>query len=213
MFGRVLEEEGIPFKTFNTWESDHFPDPGDFSAILVMGGPMGVYDEIQHSFIRPELEMLGAALRNDMPVLGVCLGSQLIAASAGARVFKGEAEEVGWFKIDITEEGLVDEVFGAIASDEDRVTVFQLHGDTFDLPAGAVHLASSALFENQAFRLGKSVYGLQFHVESTDAMILDWTSGRPDRKRIEADTAGNVGELNKRSEMFFRRFIQKRVKK
>lgn len=208
VFGRVIEEEGIPSITLNTWESAGFPDPEDFSAILVMGGPMGVYEEDEYSFIRPELEMLGVAVGKDMPVLGVCLGAQMVAASAGARVFRGDAEEIGWFEITLSGEGLKDPVFGVISSEEASIPVFQLHGDSFDLPTGAVHLASSALFENQAFRLGSRVYGLQFHVESTEAMISKWISRRPDRDRIQADTPGKVAELNRRSELFFRRFIK-----
>jgi GMP synthase-like glutamine amidotransferase len=156
--------------------------------------------------------MLARAVRKDMPVFGVCLGSQLIAAAAGAPVFKGDAEEIGWFEINISREGLADPVFGALSPGNSVMPVFQLHGDTFELPAGAVHLASSSLFENQAFRLGSRVYGLQFHVESTEAMISEWVVHRPDRDRIQADTTERVEELNRRSELFFRSFLKNSVK-
>ena len=105
----------------------------------------------------------------DLPVLGICLGAQLLAKTLGARVYPNRVKEIGWYPIELTPAAADDPLFAQSGAQ----TVFQWHGDTFDLPAGAVHLARSPLCENQAFRYGHNAYGLQFHIEMTAAMIDD----------------------------------------
>ncbi len=118
-----------------------------------------------------EIDWIREAVAADLPVLGICLGSQLLAAALGANVSAGEKKEIGWYTVQLTDAALSDPVFSLCRHEE---IVFQWHGCTFDLPAGAVRLASSRLFPNQAFRYGRAVYGLQFHLETTDQMIEAW---------------------------------------
>ncbi len=112
--------------------------------------------------------------------MGICLGSQLLAKTLGAKVYPGRRKEIGWYSVELTAAAADDRLF----AQSGVRTVFQWHGDTFDLPAGAVHLARSPVCENQAFRYGSNAYGLQFHIEMTAAMIDDWLT-----------EAGNCREL------------------
>lgn len=142
-------------------------------ALIVLGGPMAVYDQAEAPYLARELNLLSAAIAADFPVLGICLGSQLIAAAAGARVYPGPVRETGWGQVELTEEAGSDALMAGLP---DPLPVFQLHGDTFDLPAGAARLATGRNYENQAFRLGSRVYGLQFHIEVNEALARDWAA-------------------------------------
>jgi len=146
------------------FEPDHnLPAPAGWDLIIVMGGPMSVNDEDVLPWLAEEKAFLRQAIAADVPVLGVCLGAQLIASALGASVHAAPQREIGWFEI----EGLpVPE--GAFAFPQ-RLNVFHWHGETFDLPTGATHLARSAACENQAFQVGDRVIGLQFHLEITPA--------------------------------------------
>jgi len=145
------------------------PDPEDFAGLVFMGGPMSANDSLP--YLRQEMDWIAAAAERGQPVLGICLGAQLIAKAMGARVYRNAVKEIGWFAIDLTPEGARDPLFAAGGA---RETVFHWHGETFDLPPGATLLASSEACRNQAFRVGQHVYGLQFHLEVTPEMIADW---------------------------------------
>lgn len=134
------------------------PDPGD--VLLVMGGPMSVNDPDQ--WIAAELAFIRAAVENGTPILGVCLGAQLLAKALGAQVAPGPGVEIGMTPIRLTDQGREDPVFQALP---DPFEVFQWHGEAFDLPDGAIPLASSYLFPLQAFRFGSNAYGVLFHLE------------------------------------------------
>jgi len=142
-----------------------------WEGLIVLGGPMAVYESDRHPFLAAELELINQAISADFPVLGICLGSQLIAAAGGARVYAGETREAGWGEVLLSDAAETDELFGGLPS---PLPVFQLHGDTFDLPAGAVRLAGNDAYANQAFRLGRNIYGLQFHVEMTAELAARW---------------------------------------
>ncbi len=144
------------------------PPPAEFDWLLVMGGPMGVLDEQAFPWLIPEKAAIAAAIDADKGVIGVCLGAQLIASALGARVYRNPEKEIGWLPIEVTAEGAASRLFGPLAPD---IEVFQWHGDTFDLPAGAVHLARSTACEHQAFAFGEHVLALQFHLESTPATV------------------------------------------
>ncbi len=144
------------------------PVPDDFSAWLVMGGPMNVDELERYAWLAPERELLAVLIARDAPVLGVCLGAQLLARAAGARVYAKRPKEIGVFDLELTASGRADPLLSQLQASP---RVFQWHGDTFDLPVGAAHLAGSARFEQQAFRMGRRVYGLQFHLESTPEMV------------------------------------------
>ena len=150
----------------------------DVGLLIVLGGPMGADDEESFPFLRWEKRIIRAAIDEAVPVLGISLGAQLIASTLGTKVFHGSVKEIGWSPISITPCGQMDSLIGYLP---ENATVFQWHGDGFDLPAGAIRLASSAHYSTQAFRFGKTVYGLQFHLEVTPPMIERW---RPAFKRF-----------------------------
>ena len=146
------------------------------AGLVVMGGPMNVDQVEEHPFLAAEVPFLRRALAADVPVLGICLGSQLLAKALGAPVTVNPRKEIGWYTLDLTPAAAADRLLGG---SDLQPTVFQWHGDTFALPAGAVQLASSPLCAQQAFRFGRSAYGLQFHLEVTAAIIDEWLS-QPD---------------------------------
>jgi len=145
--------------------------PPHTELIILMGGPMSVRDEGQYPFLRPEKEILRPWLASGGPTLGICLGAQLMADALGAKVHRGPQEEIGFFEVELTPEGAADPCFGLFP---ERFEVFQWHGETFDLPRGAILLAHSELYPHQAFRVGKGAYGLQFHLEVTEGMVREW---------------------------------------
>ncbi len=170
--GSYLEARGWKLETAALYEGARLPeDAHGYQAVIVMGGPMGVYDEAEYPFLRDEHQFLTRVLAQGVPLLGICLGSQLLAKALGARVYRNPQKEIGWYTVDLTPAGTTDPLFVGLTS---PVPVFQWHGDAFDIPAGATPLASSALCANQAFRYGDRVYGLLFHLELTPAIIHSW---------------------------------------
>jgi GMP synthase (glutamine-hydrolysing) len=141
------------------------------AGLIVLGGPMSVNDHGRLPHPRDDLLLLEPGLAARTPLLGVCLGAQLLAHAAGARVYRGVKQEIGWYPIERTEAATRDPVFRTFPQ---RALVFHWHGETFDLPARAVHLARSARYAHQAFRIGERAYGLQFHIEVTAPMIRAW---------------------------------------
>jgi GMP synthase-like glutamine amidotransferase len=137
--------------------------------MVVMGGPMSVNDDLP--FLRRELALIAEAVNFEIPVLGVCLGAQLIAKAMGAKVYRNNIREIGWAPVTFTEAARRDLLFEGLSAPE---TVFHWHGDTFELPWNAELLASSPACRNQAFRAGSRIYGLQFHLEVTPEMIAQW---------------------------------------
>ena len=168
------------------------------TALVIMGGPMGAYDEAAFPFLRDELRLIERCLRDGVPVLGVCLGAQLMARAAGARVYKGESKEIGWYDLEFTDEGRRDRLFSGLPSlyggYKDKLKVFQWHGDTFDVPRGSSLLATSENFPNQCVRLGRRAYALQFHLEVTGAMVESWLreEGNVSEIREYNDSGGTV---------------------
>lgn len=183
----VLEGEGHQVRVFHTdlgeCPAELTPDCG---GLVVMGGPMAVYQPGRNPWMPQERKMIERALTADMPILGMCLGAQFLAQAAGANVYAGKrAKEIGWGTVTMTQAGQTDPLAGHLAdlSGDAETTVFQWHGDTFDLPKGAAHLASSPLYPNQAFRVGRAAYGFQFHFEVTDDIIRDWVQRWEDEVR------------------------------
>jgi len=151
-------------------EDEPLPPPNGFAGIIVMGGPMGAYEEDRLPWLRTEKELLADAVSRGTPVWGVCLGAQLLAASLGAAVGPGPRPEIGLLPVYRTPTAERDPVFSALP---ERFSALQWHSDTFVLPAGAVLLARSDAYENQAFRIGRA-YGLQFHIEIGIALAEEW---------------------------------------
>jgi len=148
---------------------------------------MNVNEEEKYPFLKKENSVIKEALKIRKPMLGLCLGAQIIANAAGARVFPTKRKEIGWFTIDLTKEGMENKVFKGL---ERHFTVFQWHGDTFDIPASGKKLATSNLIPNQAFSIGRTTYAIQFHLEVTKQMILVWM------KRYEDELASLKGEID-----------------
>ncbi len=167
-----LDARGWTLETAALYEGAHLPeDAQGYQAVIVMGGPMGVYDEAEYPFLPDEHQFLRRVLAQGVPVLGICLGSQLLAKALGARVYRNPQKEIGWYTVDLTPAGAADPLFAGLTS---PVPVFQWHGDAFDLPVGATPLAASPLCPLQAFRYGDRVYGLLFHLELTPTVIQSW---------------------------------------
>lgn len=153
-------------------EGDWLPNKfSDIEAIIVLGGPMNVGEEDKYPFLKNEDAFIRQALKEEVPLLGICLGAQLLAKAAGAAVTKAREKELGWCQVALTDSGAQEPLFKNIAKSFD---VFQWHEDTFDLPDSATLLASSSVCPNQAFKLGKNAYGLQFHIEVTSVMVQSW---------------------------------------
>lgn len=154
-------------------------------GLIVMGGPMNVDEVDKYPFLKTEVEWIQAALARELPLLGICLGAQLLAKSLGARVYPNGVKEIGWYQLELTAAAADDRL---LAGSRPVETVFQWHGDTFELPAGAVHLAQTRLCRHQAFRHGANAYGLQFHVEMTPEMVADWLAEPENRCELAALT-------------------------
>lgn len=159
--------DGFTIDSINAQQDVVPVDVERFAGIVILGGPMAVYDN--HSYLVEEQRLIRRAIRNRTPLLGICLGSQLIAQAAGGRVYKGLKKEIGWYDVSLTPAGSSD-IFRGLGS---RQRVFQWHGDTYDLPRDATVLAFSESYP-QAFRVGSAI-GIQFHVEVDDALIKGWT--------------------------------------
>ena len=188
-----LGKQNIPFDTVELLNGGDVPAGRDYSHVVMMGGPMAVYEMNIYPHLEKGARLLEGFLKNKkgVSVLGVCLGAQMLAHVLGARVYPGGAREVGWYEVDMMPEGMADGAFKNLSVDgQAKAEVFQWHGDTFDLPAGAVRLASSALYQNQAFRWGEKqkVYAFQFHIEVTPAVIAGW---------FEAEKAFTFAETRK----------------
>ncbi len=176
----VLASAGQSVTDVHLHRGDALPHPGSFDAVVAMGGPMGANDEARYPWLGPERRWLADAVRDGRPVLGVCLGAQLLASALGARVWAGDAPELGLDEVVLSAEGRRDAVLGP---EGERLAVVQWHGDTFDLPPGAVHLASSERYAAQAFRFGDLAYGLQFHLGGGRSAPRRLAAGRPARFR------------------------------
>lgn len=165
-FESFLEENQVAYEYHDL---DQSLPHDEYSALIVMGGPMSVNDDL--AGLRTELELIEKALGEDRPVLGICLGSQMIAKTLGAKVYSNAELELGWAPVWGTAAAKSDPVFSGLRSPE---MFFHWHGETFDLPPGAEWLAHSERCKHQAYRYGHNVYGIQFHPEITPEMIEDW---------------------------------------
>lgn len=166
---RWIDERSLAVSSTQLYRGDSLPELDEFDSLIVMGGPMGVCDLSTYPWLSAEKQFIGEAIRHDKVVLGVCLGAQLIASALGARVYANPEREIGWFPVECTEADAACS-FGEIFPT--GIEAFHWHGDTFDLPDGAVHLARSAACENQAFSFGQRVLALQFHLETTPTAAM-----------------------------------------
>src|SRR5438552_14003031 len=215
-FAEVLEKQGADYRVIRLFHGEMPAEEWEnVTALIILGGPMSVDEEESFPFLRWEKRIIRAAIDEAVPILGICLGAQLIASTLGTQVFHGPVKEIGWSPISITPHGQVDSLLGYLP---ESATVFQWHSDGFELPAGAIRLASSVNYENQAFRLGRNIYGLQFHLEVTPRMVARWVDERskdlaqalyilPDK--ILADTQSYAPALKYYGERFLSEFIRR----
>lgn len=166
---KLFESDGFEIETKHV-KKDSIPQEVDnYAAIVILGGYMSVYQNLP--FLEEQQKLIRNANHHQVPLLGICLGSQLIAQALGGRVYKGQRKEIGWFEVKVNNEGRND-IFKGITNE--RIKVFQWHGDTYELPKSAILLASSNLYP-QAFKVGTSI-GILFHLEVTHEIIRNWTS-------------------------------------
>ena len=196
--GRVLAERGTGVVVVRLDRGDPLPSAGDLDGLVVMGGPMGVHDDLP--WLSKERDLLRDAVDRDLPVLGVCLGAQQLAAALGAEVTTGPAEEVGPGEALLTTDGRRDPVLGPEYTGLSGTTVpcVHWHRDTFTLPDGAVHLAATRTFPHQAFRVGSRAYGLQFHVEVDAALADAWRPLLPGGVVLDAGDVARVEAVGRR---------------
>jgi len=169
-------------------------------AVISLGGPMNVYETSKYPFLEREERFLKAALEKEIPILGICLGAQLLAKVCGSKIKQAKNKEIGWHKVNLTEDGRQDPFFSGLPSELDA---FQWHEDMFEIPKDALQLAESKTCPNQAFRFGRNSYGLQFHIEVTPEMIESWINEyQEESKRFNAKDM--LIESYKRREIFRR---------
>jgi GMP synthase (glutamine-hydrolysing) len=171
----VLQSKGFTLRYVRTFAGEPVPlNMGDAAALVCMGGPQSVYEDDKFPYLRDVMRLMEDALTKKRPVLGVCLGSQLLAATLGVPVVAGPQKEIGFYPVYLTEAGKEDALFCGIG---DSFTPVHWHGDVYpQLPCGATWLARSELTPHQAFRYGENAYGILFHLELTSDMLADWTT-------------------------------------
>lgn len=216
----LLRSYGLRIR-YQNFERDPEAQPsiGSYDGLIVLGGPMSAWDDENHPHLQTETALIETAVAQGTPVLGICLGAQLLARALGARVHPAAEREIGWHAVTPTEAGRADPVLGGFEGTED---VFQWHGDTFDLPDGAVHLVRSATAgcAHQAFRYGNHAYGLQFHLEADAALIERWLNtpqlqheiaespSPTDPDAIRAETQQRIARSLELSQETFGRFLE-----
>jgi len=199
--GEYLKKNKIESETVELWRGEELPsDLSGISSVVCLGGPMNVYEEEKHPFLKKEDAFIKEVLKRSIPYFGVCLGAQLLAKAAGARVYKAAEEEVGWSKIKLTDKGRQDKIFSGL--DTDVLDVFQWHGDTFNVPKGGVLLAEGDKVKNQAFRIGNA-YGFQFHVEVNEEKLAEWFAKDPRREEFVAYLGNIKADYSRNAERMF----------
>ena len=215
-----LRHEKIPYQILTLNPSVCLPKPDDFTHIVILGGPMNVYEEDHYPFLRDEDLFIKEAIQRGKFILGICLGAQLIAKALGAKVLKAPVKEIGWYDVSLTRIGSIDPLFSHLPK---TFSVFQWHEDTFEIPHSATLITTSSLVPYQAFRYGDNAYGLQFHLEVTQEMIREWMETYEEefegsqppllsKLKIIADTKLKIEPYKKRGEEFLTNFFRKPLK-
>jgi GMP synthase (glutamine-hydrolysing) len=216
-FDPLLRNKGFRIKFVNFGRfPDLQPSLEGYDGLIVLGGPMNVDQEELFSHLKFEKQLILEAIRKGIPVLGICLGAQLIASALGGTVICAPQKEIGWYPINVTEEGKQDPVMKAFHDEE---LLFQWHGDTFTVPTGGTLLATASTCHNQAFRYDDRVYAFQFHLEVDERLIERWLRVAPHRKElkdlkgtidpkyIRQETPKNIERLKNLSDETFGNFI------
>ncbi len=184
--GEILEHHAIPYDVIAP-EQRPIPDVEAYDALVVFGGPQNANEDDKYPYFVEEKATLRRAVEHNIPVLGICLGGQMLATVLGGTVRKHTITEIGFSEIQCTPEGRHDPLYEGLA---DGQLVYQWHEDTFDIPPGAIRLAIGERTENQAFRYGQNAYGIQYHIELTPAMLDTWLN----EPSLKEEIAGAIGE-------------------
>lgn len=180
----LIRERGHRLRYVNfEREPEARPEVDRYDGLIVLGGPMNVADHGQRTHLRTEMQLIERALKQDKPILGICLGAQLLAHVLGAAVRPHHQAEIGWYRLASTPAGRSDPILHPVG---ESAPVFQWHSHAFDIPLCATHLASTASCENQAFRHGDKAYGFQFHLEADAALVQRWLSSPAYRAELAA---------------------------
>ena len=177
---------------------------------IILGGPIGVYENQDYPFLQKEIDLLKVRLEKNLPTLGICLGAQLIAHALDAKVYAGPVKEIGWSKLNI--QALEENLLSAL----NNISVLHWHGDTFDLPKNAMLLASSKIYPNQAFQVGNNILGLQFHIEAETMSMEKWLIGHSSElhqakiniPQLRADNLKYAPSLSEPAQHVLHAFIQ-----
>lgn len=168
-----FEKQGFKSKVFELYKGHRLPERmTDIEAVVCLGGPMNVYEEDKYKFLKEENTFIQRVLDDEIPYLGICLGAQLLCKAAGGKVTRSPVEEIGWSTVDLTSDGLKDEIFLDLP---DELFVYQWHGDMFSIPPDGRLLGTGSDCPHQALKVGKKAYGFQFHIEITDKSIREWS--------------------------------------
>jgi len=213
--GVFLKEKGVPYTVVELSEGEEIPATEGFYTLVMLGGPMSVNESNIFPYINREEVLVREFASKGKNILGVCLGAQVMAKALGAKVYKGDAKEIGWYDIELSEDGITDPLMLKLATHPQSgdlsksFRVFHWHGETFDIPKGAVRLAGSRLFRNQAFRYGNRAYAFQFHIEVEKEMVYDWLKGEDiDMEKIKAETESLYEVYSARAKNFYEAFFR-----
>jgi GMP synthase (glutamine-hydrolysing) len=184
LLAELAAAHGATLDVIHPYRGDPVPPAlGAHDALIVLGGPMGVYEADRHPHLRDEMALLRASVAAGAPVLGICLGSQLLAAAHGADVRASGRQEIGFHDVTLARDAADDPLFAGAPR---TITPMHWHGDVFELPRGAIALASSAMTTHQAFRLAPRAWGVLFHLEVTPAWIQECSTAFEDELRAHA---------------------------
>lgn len=203
-----LKEEKILHQMIHLQSGVDLQKIDDVTHLVILGGPMNVYEEDRYPFLREEDLYIKGAIQRGKKILGICLGAQLIAKALGAKVFKAPMKEIGWYDVSLTEEGSLDPLFSEFPK---TFSVFQWHEDTLEIPKAGKLIATSSPTPHQAFRYGENVYGLQFYLEVTEEMIREWLKADEDgdeKIEILTQTERKIGSNKRRGMNFFTIFFK-----
>ncbi|MBP1699137.1 MAG: guaA 2 [Deltaproteobacteria bacterium] len=215
-----LRHENIPHQILTLESGLRLPKLDNLTHIVILGGPMNVYEEDRYPFLRREDFFIKEAIQRGKSMLGICLGAQLIAKALGAKVFEAPVKEIGWCDVSLTRIGSIDPLF---SKQPKTFSVFQWHQDTFEIPHRAISIATSAYIPHQAFRYGENVYGIQFHLEVTQQMICEWVETYKEefeglespllsKQKLLADTELKISPSKEMGMKLLKSFFRKPIK-